>query len=479
MKQKIHEGNPLPSESPTPHPAPDVSLRSLLVSVCAAQFLLPFMMAGVNAALPPIGEDIRASARELSLISTFYALGLAVFQLTSGRMGDVWGRRRIFLTGMGIFAVTSLLLGFADRVEPLLGLRCVQGAGAAMFNASGLAMLAAAAPPGARGRYLGISGAAVYAGIACGPPVAGLVAGTIGWRWLFWGNALACAAAWWLMRLTVRAEWHQGRGEPFDWRGGLVYGAGMTALTFGGACLQSNPRIAWGLLSAGAGILALYVRLELRTAYPLLDIRLLTGNRMFGLSSLAAFVNYASSFGMLFFFSLYLQVVRGMDVAQAGLFLALQSVVQVVTTPLAGRMSDKYGAAKVSALGIALCGAALCASGLLGRETPLWHLNVVQTILGLGLSFFAVPNTAVILESAGPDRLGQAAGLTGAVRTGGALLNMVIISTTLGVYLGGEPISQATIEPFLRSLRVDLALFGLLNLMAVGCALGRFRAASQ
>lgn len=452
-----------------------VSPRALLFAVCVAQFVLPFMMAGVNAVLPPIGEDIHASARELSLISTFYALGLAIFQLTSGRMGDVWGRRRVFLSGMGIFVVTGAVLGGMNHIEALLPLRFVQGAGAAMFNASGLAILAAAAPPGKRGQFLGFSGAAVYAGIACGPPVAGFVTGTLGWRWLFWGNALAGIAAWCLMYFTVRAEWYEGKGDPFDYRGGLVYGAGMAALTVGSTSLQSSPSMGWGLLAAGVVILALYVWLELRTPYPLLDVRLLVTNRLFGLSSLAAFINYSSSFGLLFFFSMYLQVVRGMNVMESGLFLSLQFVLQAVSTPWAGRLADRHGAERVSAVGIALCGVGLCAASFLGRETPLWYLCVAQVLLGLGISLFAIPNTTVILESAGPGHLGQAAGLTGAVRTGGGLLNMVIISTTLGIYLGHEPVSPATIDPFLKSLRVDLILFGLLNLAAVGCALGRLK----
>ena len=453
----------------------NLSPRALLLSVCVAQFVLPFMMAGVNAVLPPIGESTAASARELSLLTTFYALGLAIFQLTSGRMGDVWGRRRIFLLGMSIFSVTGAVLGCLNDIHIMQGLRFVQGAGAAMFNASGLAILAAAAPPGMRGQYLGLSGAAVYAGIACGPPVAGLVAGFVGWRWLFWGNALAGVMAWCLMRFTVRAEWYEGKGEPFDWRGGLMYGSGMAALTLGSTALQTSPGAGWSLLGLGLFLMVLYVRLELRTDYPLLDVRLLVKNKVFGLSSLAAFVNYASSFGMLFFFSLYLQVVRGLDVREAGLFLALQFVVQAATTPWAGRLSDRKGPELVSAIGIGLCGLGLCACVLLGRDTPLWYLMVAQVMLGLGISLFAMPNTNVILDSAGPGHLGQAAGLTGAVRTGGGLFNMVIISSTLGFYLGNQPVTAETIEPFLYSMRVDLLFFGLLNLAAVGCALGRLR----
>lgn len=450
------------------------SPKHILIAVCVAQFLLPFMMAGVNSVLPPMGEDLQASARQLGLISTLYALGLAVFQLTAGRMGDVWGRRRTFLWGMAIFALSGMALGFVNDINTLLGIRFIQGGGAAMFNASGLALLACTAPPALRGQYIGIGGAAVYAGIACGPPLAGFIAGTFSWRWLFWANAGACAAAFVLM-LLVRAEWRTGQGEPFDWRGSFIYGCGMGALTIGATSLQDSLYLGWILLAAGILGLILYVWVELRTPYPLLDIRLLVRNKIFGLSSLAAFISYSSFFGMLFFFSVYLQVVRGMSVQEAGLFLAVQSVVQTVTTPWAGRLADRHGAGRISAIGIGCCGLGLLAASFLQADSPLWFISAAQVLLGLGISLFAVPNTTVLLGSVGPEHLGQAAGLTGAVRTGGGVLNMMIITTTLGLYLGHQPISHETIAPFMQSMKVDLVLFGVLNLLAVGCALGRLR----
>lgn len=448
--------------------------KHILLAVCAAQFLLPFMMAGVNAVLPPIGEELHASARQLGLISTLYALGLAVFQLTAGRMGDVWGRRRTFLWGMGIFAVSGIITGFAPNINTLLSIRFIQGAGAAMFNASGLALLACSAPPALRGQYIGFGGAAVYAGIACGPPLAGLIAGSLGWRWLFWLSGLSCAAAMLLM-VRVHAEWREGQGEPFDWRGSCIYGAGMAALTFGSTYLQDSLLMGWGLVVVGIIGLVLYVWTELRTPFPLLDIRLLVTNKLFGLSSLAAFISYSSFFGMLFFFSVYLQVVRDMSVQEAGLFLAVQSVVQMLTTPWAGRLADKYGASLISSIGIGCCGLGLLAAAFLQVDSPLWLLAAAQVLLGLGISLFAVPNTMVLLGSVDNKHLGQAAGLTGAVRTGGGVLNMMVITMTLGLYLGDQPVSAETIGPFMQSMRADLILFGILNLLAVGCALGRLR----
>lgn len=161
--------------------------RWLLLAVCAAQFFMPFMVAGVNAVLPPLGESLGASARELSLLGAVYTLGLVVFQLAGGTLGDIYGRRRVFLFGLSLFSVLALVLGFIPHIDVFIGLRLFQGMGAAMLSSSSLALLASAAPKEMRASYLGLSNVAVYAGIACGPPVGGLVAGCSGARaWPRW-----------------------------------------------------------------------------------------------------------------------------------------------------------------------------------------------------------------------------------------------------------------------------------------------------
>lgn len=126
-------------------------------------------------------------------------------------------------------------------------------------------------------------------------------------------------------------------------------------------------------------------------------------------------------------------------------------------------------------MGVALCGLGLTAAAFLQLDSPLSLLLGAQCLLGVGISLFALPNTTIILESAGPDHVGQASGLTGAVRTGGQLCNMVVITLTLSLFLGQEAVSIANIDGFLRSMRTDLIIFGLLNLLAVGFVLARNR----
>ena len=449
--------------------------RPLLAAICSSLFCMPFMLAGVNAVLPAIGESLNASAAQLSLIGAFYSLGLAVFQLAGGSLGDIFGRRRIFLLGIIIFALCGLALGFVRSAPLFIALRFLQGLGGAMFNASGLALLASAAPPEKRAAYLGFSGAAVYAGIACGPPLAGLVAGVLGWRWLFFGNALAFVGVFLLMKLAVQQEWRTAKGKPFDVMGCAIYGLAMIALTFGASELAAHPVLAWCLLGSFAGLLLLFCLHELKSSYPLLDMRLLAHNRVFALSSLAAFVNYSSFFGTVFFFSLYLQVGRGLEVQEAGLVLAFQFLVQAMTTPLAARLCKCWRPGHVSAVGVILCGIGLALAAFLTLSSPLWLIFVVQAFLGAGMSLFALPNTAIILESAGDKHVGQASGLTGAVRTAGQLCNMVVITLTLGFFLGNAPVDPSTLGAFMRCMKLDLVLFCCCNLAAVACVLARNR----
>jgi len=432
------------------------------------------MLAGVNAVLPILGGDLDLSARQLSLISTIYTLSLAIAQLSSGRIGDILGRRRLFLSGLGIFCLCSAALGFVRHFEIFVCIRFIQGLGAALFNASGLAILMTLAPADKRGTILGISAASVYAGISCGPALAGLLAGAFGWRWLFWGSALSAVGAWLLMHHNLQEEWRPSRGEPFDWLGFFCYGGFMSCLALGASSLQYAFWAPWMLVGALC-LLICYIRLEWHSTFPLLELRLFTQNRIFALAALAAFVNYASSFGVSFYFSMYLQSLRGLSVNDAGMFLAVQAVVQMLTAPPSGRLSDRYGANLISTLGIGLCGLGIALGALIEADTPLTLLVGIQILLGMGIGLFATPNTTLILGSAGARYLGQASGVTGAVRTGGMLINMIIVTTTLSFFMGQAPLRPENVQAFMESMRLDFCIFAGLNLLALCCALGRRR----
>ncbi len=447
--------------------------KRILLSVCLSSFFLPFMLAGVNAVLPLIGTDLHASATELGLMGTYYSLGLAISQLAGGRLGDILGRRRVFLTGLSIFSTCAFFLSITENKELFLALRLFQGIGASLFNAAGLALLASVAPPSALGRYISIAGTAVYAGIACGPPLAGLIAWQFHWRNLFLIIGIITALLTLLIYKGVKEEWRTSKGEPFDWLGCTIYAAAMAALTLGSANLHQHPLFAWSSLLLSVVLLYCFISKELRAPFPLLNIRLLRRKRVFGLSALASLINYSAFFGCIFYYSMYLQVVLGYDVRTAGFILAVQPLTQTITTLFLPRCLDRWYAGSLASFVAVICGAVIPSSILLGTGTPLLDLRGMCVFMCVGVCLFCRSPTTLLMTSAGQENIGQAAGVNGAVRTLGALCNMIIVTVTIGFVIGYEPIVTADPKDFLQSMHIDFMIFGVLNLMAVACSLVR------
>lgn len=446
---------------------------SLLLAICASLFATPLMMAGTNAILPEIGRALKANATELGLIGAIYSLGLAIFQLACGKLGDIWGHRKIFMWGAAIFTLSSAGAAVLTAINPFLVLRFIQGIGGAMLSASGLALLASAATPENRATYLGFSGAAVYCGIACGPPVAGLITGMFGWRYLFWLNALANLIVWALMRYGVRHDLRPARGQSFDWPGCICYAMAMACLTLAADKLASSPILGISALTGFVLFLLCFWLRQSRVASPMLNVHILATNRQLSLSCIAALVNYASFFGMVFYFSFYLQIAKGLTVQLAGLILAFQPVMQAIGQPVAARLTRAWGAAPTSALGAAICGAGLLAAAFIRPESSLNWIFLTQGLLGLGISIFSLANTSILLESAGQGFIGQASALTGAARTAGQLFSMTFITFSLAVFLQREPVSLANLPQFMHSMQTSLMVFGVLNICAIWLSLAR------
>jgi EmrB/QacA subfamily drug resistance transporter len=451
-----------------------VSRGATLLAVSVAQFLMPFMMSAVGVALPAMGREMGASALQLGLVETTYVTSAAVFLLSMGRLGDIHGRRRVFQWGLAVFTVVGGLLSQATSIEAVIGLRFLQGMGGAMVSATGIAMVVAVFPPTERGKALGITVASVYLGISCGPFFGGALVGTWGWRSLFYlclglGSVVFLVVAW-----KLRGEWAGAKGEPFDWRGSVLYGVAILVLVFGASHLDRG-RWAWGLLAAGLAGLVLFVALEDRTEYPILDLRLLRENRLFALSNLAALLNYAGTFGVTFFLSLYLQYVKGMSPRQAGAILFVQPLVQAVLSPVFGRLADRFPPERVATAGMALCTVGLGVATTISAGTPLGVLFTLLVLLGTGFALFSSPNTSAIMGSVPFRHYGLASGMVASMRTLGMMTSMTLITVIFSVIMGDHAVTPATQPLFLWSMRAGLISFCTLCAVGVLFSLGRFR----
>ena len=439
----------------------NVDSRAALFVICAALFNLPFMLSSVGVALPSIGKDLHATAMQLGLIETSYTLAVSIFLLTMGRVGDIYGRKRLFFWGQALFLVATASLSFINNIAFFISFRFMQGMGGAMINASSLAILVSIYPNEQRGRVLGIATSVVYAGVSCGPMIGGFLTNAFGWRSIFTLSIPLGLACLYLTATKLKREWRESQGEPFDWRGAVVYALSFLSISAGAARLAED---AWSLYALLAGFfgLGIFFFMQGRTTHPLLDTMLLRTNKIFSLSCLSSMVNYASTFGVMFFMSLYLQFVKGLQPSEAGLILMVQPVVQMILSPFGGKISDKLPAAQVATFGMALCVVALWVAGNIGEHTPMLLIFVTLALLGTGYAFFSSPNASVIMGSVEKRHLGVASGMTGTMRTTGMMISMIIITVSFSLMMHGKAVSANTIPDFLKAMQIDLKIFAAL-----------------
>ena len=442
-----------------------------LAATVVASFLVPFMMSAVGITLPAIQSALSATAVELSWIEGGYMLSLSVILLPIGRLADIWGRRRTFVWGTAWFTVATLLVSLSWSIEALLVLRVLQGIGAAMINSTGIAIVTAVYPPKERGRAMGLIVGCVYAGLSVGPLLGGLLTDWAGWRAVF----LLCLAPGllaWVMACRIDQEWRPARGHSFDLLGALLYGVFVVSCVKGLTGL-ARPGIGVSLLLLAAVALLFFVRRSLSIEYPVLSLRLFTANRVFTLSSVATMINYAGTFAVGFLLSLYLQVVKGFAPVHAGMILVIQPAVQALLSPMAGVLSDRFNAAVMATLGMALCGAGLLGLGYIDAGSEVWVIGGLLALMGLGFALFASPNMSVIMGSVAPKDYSIASSLVATMRTFGMSLSMGVATVVFGFLLHGRQVSPENIPQFLTSMRIIFEICAGLCVVGVFCSLGR------
>lgn len=439
----------------------------VLITVCIAQFMAPFMLTAVGVALPSLGRDLGASAMQLSLVEQLYVVSLAMAMLTFGRLGDIVGQRRVMLPGLALFTGLTCSLGFAASVEMVMVQRFFQGLGAAMMLSGSLALVAAAYPPQMRGRKIGLVSACTYAGLSVGPVLGGYVTGHFGWRQVFLMSVPLGLAATGMCLLGMREAAKNASGDHMDWRGGLAYAASVGLVMLGAAHARELP-LGPAMIAGGVIGLALFLRLQARTQSPLLDVGLLRHNRFFTLSCLAALGNYAATFGLTFFMSLYLQYAKGLPPRLAGFVLLAQPVMQVMASPLAGRLTERIAPARLATIGMLLSSAGLfAAAATIGPDTQLWLLVLELAVIGTGFGVFITPNSTAIMGSVPKRQFGLASGMVASMRTLGMAVSMTSITLFFAMFMGNAAIAPDTLPAFLTSLRVGLTAFAVYSCLGV------------
>jgi len=429
----------------------------VLALVTISSFLVPFMSAATNVALPRMGMELHIDAPMLPWVNTSYMLAAAALLLPLGRLADIYSRRRLFVGGTFAFSVVTAATAFAPSAPVLLGMRLLQGAVGAIPLAASMPLLVSTWPPEKRGRALGVNVAGVYSGLSLGPVIGGILTQTSGWQSIFLTTAGLALVVGIAAAIRLPSPNVSPAREPLDIQGALLSAAVLALLMVG---LFRLPRVDGALFLLGsAGAAAAFVMREMRAASPLIDVRLFSGNRVFLFSNLAALVNYSATAGVGFLLSLYLQHVRGLSPRQAGLVLVVQPVLMALLSIPAGRLSERIEPRWLASSGMALTTAGMVVLAFLSDSSPMGLVLSVLALQGIAFALFSSPNTNAVMSSVDRSRLGVASATLGTMRSVGQMLSLGICGLLFAAVAGHLPVEQIPSHVFMRVLRIAFGLF--------------------
>lgn len=431
-------------------------------------------------ALPNVASSLNAPMIIIIWVLMSYMLATTVLVPSIGRIADMIGRKRLFVWGAAVFTVASLFAGMSQSGVELLIIRIIQSVGGSLMMANGTAIVADAFPKEELGQALGINGLVVAVGSAIGPIIGGVLTVTAGWRWIFYMNVPlgAIVTIWALIQIKDIAP--IPKGEKFDWLGALSFTGGLFfllyALTEGGFGGWSSPLvISFFVLSAI--LIPLFVYIESKTKYPMLDLRLFK-SRILIFAYSSDLINGIARGALMFLLIFYLLGIKNMDPFTASIYLIPFALTMMIMAPISGRLADKHGSRFLSSLGLIISGVALLGFAIFTRvNMSLIEIILWGAIMGFGSGMFNSPNISTIMGMVPPDRRGIAGGTRTMLMNAGSVISIAmafaILSSGLtpqamdalfiGAQIGGKGIF---VDTFISDLRFAFFLSFIISMVA-------------
>lgn len=425
----------------------DVRPWPALAALCIGFFMILVDMTIVTVATPDIMKELDADTNAVLWVTSAYLLAYAVPILITGRLGDRFGPKWLYLAGLGVFTVASLWCGLSSSIGMLIAARVVQGVGASMITPQTMAVITRIFPAEKRGQAMALWGATAGIATLVGPILGGLLVDGFGWEWIFFINIpIGLVALVLNFRLVPVLPTHP---HTFDWVGVLLSGLGMFALVFG---IQDGEQrdwdaLIWSLIAGGVVLLVLFLVWEARIrTEPLLPLGLFS-DRNFSVSNVGITCMGFAAVAMGFPLMLWAQLVRGYSALEASLLMVPMAVVSFLMAPVVGRFTDKVHPRILTGTGFALTSVAMfwVAAGLDARS-GIWPVLVAMGLLGFGMSAVWAPLAATATRNLPMHQAGAGAGVYNATRTVGSVIGSagiaVLIESRLvahGLPTGGGP----------------------------------------
>ncbi len=399
-----------------------------LGAMCFALFMIMLDNTVVNVALPSIQRDLGASLSALEWTVNGYTLSFAVLLATGGRLGDIFGRRRMFLFGVVIFALSSATAGLAADTTSLVISRVVQGVGAALMMPATLSIVTDAFPAHERGKAMGTWAGVSALALAVGPVMGGFLTEHVSWRAIFYLNIPVAIGAVLAALFAVRESRDTTVGREVDYAGVAILTGALTALILalveGNAWGWGSPEIVALLIGAGLG-LAAFVAIELRVKVPMVEFHFFSDRNFVGAVVVALIVSFAM-LGVFFFLALYMQNILGYSALEAGIRFLPSTLMIVVIAPLAGRMADRIGPRWLIAGGLLVVAASLFSFSGIAVDSSYGELLPGFMLLGIGIALTMSPMTSAAMNAVPVEKAGIASGVLSMFRMVGGSLGVAV-----------------------------------------------------
>jgi len=400
----------------------------VMAAVAMSIFLATIDGSIVNITLPTLVRELQTNFTTIQWVVLAYLLTLTTLMLGIGRLADIRGKKPIFVAGFVIFTLGSVLCALSTTVYWLIGFRVLQGVGGAMTLALGAAIVTEAFPAQERGRALGILGSVVSLGVVTGPLVGGLLISAASWHWIFLVNLPIGIIGTIMAQRFVPATQPPG-GQSFDYLGAFLLFISLLALLLGLSLAQGlgfTHGLPLTLLGVWLVFLIGFIAVELRVNDPVIDLRLFR-NQLFSVNLGTGFITFVAISGVFLLMPFYLENILGYGIQLVGPLQAVLPIMLGIMAPIAGGLSDRYGARRITVIGLAALLVGYIATTTLDANTSALGYILRLLPIGLGMGIFQSPNNSAVMGSVPRERLGVVSGLLSVTRTLGQTVGIAVL----------------------------------------------------
>lgn len=432
---------------------------SSVIIIMLGTFISSFDINVVNTALPIMQSYFHVGMSSIEWIIVGYLMVLGATQLTFGRLSDMFGYKKIYVSGLMLFTISSLFCALSTSIIMLIVFRITQAIGASMISSSGSPIIIDAVDPKNRGKSLGMIAVSVAVAVCTGPALGGLLASRAGWRSIFFINVPIGIVVSILAVKVIKKDIKRRNAVQFDFAGSILIIAGIFLILLPLNLLSRSYFNIGSIVSflGGIFVLILFIAFEKKSKNPILDMELFK-NKVFTGSTFAAMFFYMGEFILVFLAPYYLQKMRMLTPFMSGVMMLPMSAAMIIAAPLSGTISDNFDSRYIGCTGLLVMAAATLFVGGFNASTSIVMLAVDFFIYGFGGGFFQTPNTSAVMGSVAADKRGVASAALGTMRTFG-MMSGEAISAALIVFSMNRS-SSAFISKGLKSTLLWQAEFG-------------------